>query len=247
MRLTVVGSGAAFTAIGHNACLAIDADLLVDCGPPAHVLLPRSGLDPQAIDTVLLTHFHADHCIGMVVFLAARALAGPEVRPLRLAGPVGTREYLERLVRTGYGGEIWELVDQRLGLETVVLQDGATAQLGDRSVTAHAVVHGTGPSLAYVVEGADGLRLGISGDSIDCAGLHRVIAASDAMVIECTGWRGPVAGNHLSRDEVVALVARYPEVRFVLSHLSERGTLPGAITAHDGIGLDLLPAAAVLP
>ncbi|MFN2451179.1 MAG: MBL fold metallo-hydrolase [Candidatus Dormibacteria bacterium] len=247
MRLTVIGSGAAFTPIAHNACMAVDNAVLVDCGAPAHVLLPRAGLNPNAIDTVLLTHFHADHSIGMVVLLAARALVSEPVRPLRIAGPVGTREYLERLVRAGYGGEIWDAVVERLGLETVVLQDGATAPLGEYTVAAHAVVHGLGPSLAYVLQGPDGVRLGISGDTTDCAGLHRVIAASDAVVVECTGWDGPVQGNHLSRADVVTLVARYPDVRFVLSHLSERGPLPGAIIAHDGIGLDLLPAGPPLP
>ena len=66
-------------------------------------LLPRAGMAVAAIDVVLVTHFHADHTYMLPMLLGARAFAG-ELRPgLTIAGPPGTREYVLRLLATGYG------------------------------------------------------------------------------------------------------------------------------------------------
>ena len=59
------------------------------------------------------------------------------------------------------------------------------------------------------------------------------------MVCECTGWDGPTEGGHLWRGELEQLIAEYPGTRFVLSHLRRRGTVAGAILAHDLLSLDV--------
>lgn len=65
--------------------------LLVDCGEGTQRQLIRSvGL--IEVDTVLLTHFHADHVLGLPGLLKTYALGARE-RPLEIRGPRG----LERL------------------------------------------------------------------------------------------------------------------------------------------------------
>ena len=242
MRLTVLGSGSAFSEVGGNAGYCLDGRVLVDCGSPAHLLLPRAGLAVDAVETVLLTHFHADHTFMLPMFLGARALRTDDAHPpLRLAGPPGTREYVERVLATGYGATLHRMVVERLGLETVVLVDGSDTDVGGYRVRAHAVVHSTGPSLAYAVTGPDGATVGFSGDSTLCAGLRRTVAESDLMVCECTGWDEPV-GSHLWAAEVSRLIEEHPSTAIVITHLTERRSLPGALVAHDLLSLDVSPA-----
>jgi ribonuclease BN (tRNA processing enzyme) len=237
-RLTVVGSGDAFSGCGCNAAYVVDDRVLIDCGSPVQALLPRAGMSVTAIDVVLLTHFHADHTYMLPMLLGARAFAG-ELRPgLWIGGPPGTREYVLRMLRTGYGHHLVALIEERLQPRWAVLQDGATAEIEGYTVRAHAVVHSTGPSLAYTVQRGDGTAIGFSGDTTLCPGLRRAIASSDVMVCECTGWDGPTEGGHLWRGELQQLIAEYPGTRFVLSHLRRRGTVPGAILAHDLLSLD---------
>jgi ribonuclease Z len=238
-RLTVVGSGDAFSGCGCNAAYLVDEHVLVDCGAPVQALLPRAGMTVASIDLVLVTHFHADHTFMLPMLLGARAFAG-ELRPgLTIAGPPGTREYVLRLLHTGYGRHLLELVEQRLDLRWAVLQDGADAELAGYRVGAQAVVHSTGPSLAYTVQRDGGAVIGFSGDTTLCAGLRRTVASADVMVCECTGWDGPTEGGHLWRGELEQLISEYPDTRFVLSHLRARGTVAGAILAHDLLSIDV--------
>ncbi len=62
-----------------------DRTIVVDpgCAPDemARVLHQRAGLQPEAVDTVFLTHFHGDHHVGITAFPHARwGMAGPELQ-----------------------------------------------------------------------------------------------------------------------------------------------------------------------
>jgi len=238
MRLTVLGSGDAFGGAGCNAAALVDSRVLVDCGAPIQVLLPRAGFDIHEIDLVLITHFHADHTFMLPVFLGARAFtAAATARTLTIAGPVGTREYVRRLIATGYGQATLDFVDERLQPEFIVLQDGSNAELSGYAVTARSVVHSTGPSLAYTMT-RSGQTIGVSGDSTLCAGLVATVRAADVMLCECSGLDGPLEG-HLWRQEVAELMATHPQTRFVLFHMPRRSQVPGAVIAHDLLSLEL--------
>jgi ribonuclease BN (tRNA processing enzyme) len=240
VRLTVLGSGSAFSGCGHNSAYCLDGRILVDCGCAVQVQMPRAGLDLGDVSTVLLTHFHADHTYMLPVFLGARALNLADPAPLRLAGPPGTEEYVRRLLRTGYGATLQTTIRARLQPSTLVLQDGSDTAADGYRIRAHAVVHSTGPSLAYAITGPDGATVGFSGDSEMCAGLRRCAAQAELMVCECTSFEGPLA-SHVWAGEVSELIAALPSTRFVLSHLSERRPLPGAMVAHDLLTLEVTP------
>lgn len=246
MRLTVLGSGSAFSGAGHNACYCLDGRLLIDCGSPAQLLLPQAGHRLADLDGLLLTHFHADHTAMLPVVLGARALQDDNPRPMRLAGPPGTAEYVSRVIRTGYGGHLHKLIYDRIGLEPTILQDGADEEFCGYRVRAHAVVHSTGPSLAYAISDTQGATTGFSGDSTLCAGLRRAVRQSHLMVCECTGWDGPVP-SHLWYGEVRELIDAHPDTRFLLSHLVSRRPISGALLAHDLLSLDVQGPGKSLP
>src|SRR4029077_3731781 len=72
--------------------------LLFDCGEGTQRQLVRSG-GLLELDEIFLTHFHADHWLGLPGLLKTFDLRGRE-RPLVINGPPGVRELLILALRT---------------------------------------------------------------------------------------------------------------------------------------------------
>jgi ribonuclease BN (tRNA processing enzyme) len=241
LELAILGSGSAFSSIGHNAGYLVDGELLLDCGAPVISLLAQLGHSLQGLGSVLISHLHADHVFHLPTLVAARALQCRGADPLRIVGPRGTGDALDKLGRTGFGDGFWEEV---IGLGPPLLEEwegGRSGELGAFRVRAFTVEHSTHLScLGYSLE-REGIALGYSGDSTLCPGIRELAGSVEYLLCECTSMSGP-APIHLWREEVEQLIRDYPNTSFILTHLTERAPVKGAILASDGLVLRLRPS-----
>jgi ribonuclease BN (tRNA processing enzyme) len=242
LELAILGSGSAFSSIGHNAAYLVDGELLLDCGAPVISLLAQLEHSLGDLDSVVISHLHADHVFHLPTLVAARALQCRDADPLRIVGPRGTADMLDRLGRTGFGDRFWEDV-MELGPPLLEeWQGGRSGELGTFRVKAFSVEHSTQLScLGYSLE-REGVRLGYSGDTTLCPGIRELAGSVEYLLCECTSMSGP-APIHLWREEVEQLIREYPNTRFILTHLTERAPVKGAILASDGLVLRLRPGA----
>ena len=65
------------------------ASLLIDCGEGTQIALREKGWSFKPINTILLTHFHADHIAGLPGFLLTMGNSD-RTEPVRVIGPKGT-------------------------------------------------------------------------------------------------------------------------------------------------------------
>lgn len=79
MRLAFLGTGAATSRDRFNSSVAVDGRLLLDAGAPLLVNLTRTGIEPDGIGCILLSHCHGDHFVGLGTFLIDRVLGGVRV------------------------------------------------------------------------------------------------------------------------------------------------------------------------
>src|SRR5207253_1929364 len=70
--------------------------LLFDCGEGTQRQLLRSGVGLIELEEVFITHFHADHVLGLPGMMKTFALRGRE-RPLTVYGPPGLRALFNAL------------------------------------------------------------------------------------------------------------------------------------------------------
>jgi ribonuclease Z len=114
--------------------------ILFDCGEGTQRQLVASvGL--ADLDDIFLTHFHADHWLGLPGLLKTFDLRARE-KPLRIAGPRGLRELLAIVMRAA--GRV------RFELELVELDPGDALTRDAYTIAAFPVAH-RGPALGYVV------------------------------------------------------------------------------------------------
>jgi ribonuclease Z len=71
--------------------------LLFDCGEGTQRQLQRSAIGLPDLQEIFLTHYHADHFLGLPGMLKTFALRGRDETPLTIYGPRGLRELVNRL------------------------------------------------------------------------------------------------------------------------------------------------------
>ncbi|MEO8290185.1 MAG: ribonuclease Z [Gaiellaceae bacterium] len=119
--------------------------ILVDCGEGTQRQLLRSTVGLIELPEIFLTHYHADHYLGLPGMLKTFALRGREV-PLTVYGPPGLVD-LFAVLRRVFGKLCYEL-------DLVELRHGEAAERANYRIEAFAVEHGIGANGYLLVESA---------------------------------------------------------------------------------------------
>ncbi len=221
MKVTFIGCGDAFGSGGRfNTCIHVEddaGDFLMDCGASSLVAMKKLGIDRIGIDTILLTHFHADHFGGLPFFLLDAQLNAKRTAPLLIAGPPGLRGWYERAMALNFPGE--RTLPFELTLHEIPIGEPAT--LNGRTVTAFPVVHDAraGPCLSYRIEHA-GKTICYSGDTEWTDTLIDAAQGADLFICECYMYERP-RKTHMSLAALRENLPRVGARRVILTHLSE--------------------------
>jgi ribonuclease Z len=119
--------------------------ILVDCGEGTQRQLLRSSVGLVELPEIFLTHYHADHYLGLPGMLKTFALRGREA-PLTVYGPPGLND-LFGILRRVFGRLSYELT-------LVELQPGESVAREDYRIEAFAVEHGLSANGYALVEEA---------------------------------------------------------------------------------------------
>ncbi|KRR07731.1 MBL fold metallo-hydrolase [Bradyrhizobium jicamae] len=244
MQLRFVGCGDALGSGGRfNTCFHITGssiNFLIDCGASSLPALKRLGIVRDAIDLILITHFHGDH-FGGLPFLLLDAQFTRRSRPLVIAGPQGIETKLANLMEALF--EHSSKTRQRFDLSVVALEPEQSRTFGEIKVTPYPVVHGEsgGPFLAYRVE-AEGRVITYSADTEWTDALIPAARGADLFVAEAY-YYDKIVRNHLSLKTLEAHLGEINARRLVLTHMSDDmlgrvSELPYT-TAEDGMVIEL--------
>jgi ribonuclease BN (tRNA processing enzyme) len=221
MRLQFIGSGDAFGSGGRfNTCLHLTGtrtNLLIDCGATSLVAMKRLGIARDSIDTILFTHFHADHFGGLPFFILDQQLNVKRTKPLLVAGPPGLPGWHERVMAAAFPGE--RQLPFPLALREVAI--GTSNMLPGMRVTPHHVAHDdrAGPCLAYRIEVEDKIFC-YSGDTEWTDALQEAARGADLFVCECYTFEKPRRA-HMSLDILRRHLPAIGAKRVILTHMSE--------------------------
>ena len=222
MKLQIIGCGDALGSGGRfNTCFHVTGErvnFLIDCGASALLALKRFGIDRQAIDLVLITHFHGDHFAGLP-FLLLDAQFTRRTRPLVVAGPRGTPERLTQVMEALY--EHSSKTEQRFALSVIELEPQQVREFGGVQVTPFPVIHGEsgGPFLAYRIE-AEGRTICYSADTEWTATLIPAARHADLFICEAY-YYDRIVKNHLSLKTLEQHLGELSPKKLVLTHMSD--------------------------
>jgi len=105
MRLIFLGTGGSYPTKERNVssvALRMNGEvLLLDCAEGTQRQLASTDISFMRISTILISHFHGDHFLGLPGLLQTMYLNDRE-GPLEIIGPQGTTKLLTALLGVGY-------------------------------------------------------------------------------------------------------------------------------------------------
>jgi ribonuclease BN (tRNA processing enzyme) len=245
MDVTFVGCGDAFGSGGRlNTCFHVRAArtrFLIDCGASSLIGMNRCGIDRDAIDTILVTHFHADHFGGIPFFMLDAQFNTKRTRPLTIAGPPGLRDWYPRAMETAFAGS--SKTQQKFELNLVELESAERRSVGDIVVRPARVRHAPfeGPFFAYRIE-VDGKTIAFSGDTEWVETLIEIGREADLLISECYSFEKKVP-FHLDYPTLVENLPRIKPKRLILTHLNADALARAGATrceiADDGLTVEV--------
>lgn len=223
LSLQFIGCGDAFGSGGRfNTCFHLVGErtnLLIDCGASSLVAMKRLGIDRNAITTIVVTHFHADHFGGIPFFILDAQFFSKRREPLTIVGPAGLAGWYERVMETAFPGS--SEASQKFMLNLLEIAAGASLDVGDVKVSAYQAVHGPpgGPYLAVRVE-AEGRSVAYTGDTEWTPALIPAARDADLFIAEAY-FRDKAILTHLSLTTIEANLDQLRPKRLVLTHMSD--------------------------
>lgn len=174
------------TPIKGNDCthFLINGRILIDCGTSPVMNMLNLGVDMGYIDSIVFTHMHPDHCIGLASLLYyLRSVKKHDLAALKIYGPAETVENAVACAMQCYAPEVMPSVVGLHGGETVSLGDGSQAVEMKVLRAAHAV-----PGLCLRLE-RQGVSVGFTGDTYPIKELIPFFDGCDTLINECSFGR----------------------------------------------------------
>jgi ribonuclease BN (tRNA processing enzyme) len=216
VKLTIVGcSGSVPGPAGPASSYLVEHDgfrLLLDLGSGAFGALQRYA-DPAAVDAVVLSHLHADHCLDLTAMVVHRRHGVPEpLPPVPLLGPAGTHDRLAMAYDPAAKNGLRDVF-------AVTAVEPGVRELGPFRLRLERVNHPV-PTHAIRVE-AGGGSFAFSGDTGVSAGLVAAAAGADALLCEASVTDGlpHPPGLHLTGAEAGEHATRAGAGRLLLTHV----------------------------
>lgn len=245
LTLQFVGCGDAFGSGGRfNTCFHVrgaNTNLLIDCGATALVALKQLGIDRNAITTIVVTHFHADHFGGIPFFILDAQFFSKRQNSLTIVGPPGLPDWYERVMETAFPGSAH--ARRKFDLVLSEIAAGDTISVNGTSVSAYQAVHGPVPGPYHAVRiDAEGKSVGYTGDTEWTPNLIPAAHDADLFIAEAY-FRDRTVATHLSLDAIEAHLDELAPRRLVLTHMSDdmldHPDRPRFETASDGLILQV--------
>jgi ribonuclease BN (tRNA processing enzyme) len=245
MQIDFVGTGDAFGSGGRfNTCFHIrgaTTTFLIDCGATSLVAMKARGMDRNAIDLILVTHFHGDHFGGIPFFILDAQFFAKRTRPLTIAGPPGLKEQFTAAMETAFAGS--SKTKQKFDLTLTEISPRVPTTICGVNVAAAPVVHGPPQINFYGYRiSVDGKTIAYTGDTQWTDSLIEIGRGADLLIAEAYYFDKRVP-FHLSYAEIMEKLPAITPGRLILTHMNDDmlGRLAGITceAAYDGLTLTI--------
>lgn len=227
LRVQLLGTGDPFAHGGRmQSCTLLEwggQRVLIDCGATTLLALQQNQINPSTVDAVVVTHFHGDHAAGLPFLLLDTVIGASDGadrprrrRPLLIAGPEGTEEFVRSAMDLFRWGEAFAAAQAQGLVAYGTVRPGEATAVGPLMVTAYPALHT--PEALILRVACGGRTVAFSGDTSWTDALIDAAAGADMLICQAYSFAIPQK-TVLSYEALQAQRHRLTCRRLLLTHI----------------------------
>lgn len=199
-----------------------------------------SGVNPNDITAIVLTHLHGDHCGGVPFVVMDAMLGAKRSTQLTVVGPVGTEKHLATLKEALFPGSSG--MKPRFEVHYVELAAQESTEVVGLRVTTYPAIHTVETHPMIVRIETEGKTIVYTGDTEWTDEIAAATIDADLLICECYFYDKPVK-MHMNYTMLSKHRSRIGARTTVLTHMSpemlSRADQIAETCAFDGMAIDI--------
>ena len=217
MKIQLIGTGT-IPDVANSASVLINDHILFDMPNGNLKAMIRQNIDIMNIDTLIISHTHADHCFDAPFLLWYKKnyyKPGHKLSTKIVTDEI-TKDTVETLIKLSYFSSAKEVEKEFINAEDV----NYTKICDDVEISNEPMVHSEIKyANGYIIKDKS-VSIGLTGDTSYCKGVRKIASKVDYLICDMTLMLGN--DSHMGIDDVLELMKEYPNLKIIPIHMHDK-------------------------
>ncbi len=217
MKIQLIGTGT-IADISNNASILINDHIVFDMPNGNLKAMIRQNIDILKIDTLIISHTHADHCFDAPFLLWYKKnyyKTGYGLSTKIVTDEI-TRNTVETLTKLSYFSSAREVEKEFIDAKDV----NYTKICDDVEISNEPMVHSEIKyANGYIIKD-NNISIGLTGDTSFCEGVRKIASKVDYLICDMTLEMGN--DSHIGIDNIIELLKVYPNLKIIPIHMHDK-------------------------
>lgn len=217
MKIQFIGTGS-IAAVCNSASVLINDHILFDVPNGSLKSMIRQGIDILKIDTIIISHTHADHCFDLpfVLWYKENFAKGKEKLSTTIITDDDTKNTVEALITLSHFNSANDAKKEFIDLKRIRDID----IFNNLDITAEKMDHvGIRYANGYIIKDKN-IRIGLTGDTSLCEGVIKLASNVDYLIADMTLESGN--DSHMGINNILEIIKKYPKLKIVPIHMHDK-------------------------
>ena len=217
MKIQLIGTGT-IPDIANSTSILINDHILFDMPNGNLKAMIRQNIDIMNIDTLIISHTHADHCFDAPFLLWYKKnyyKPGYKLSTKIVTDEI-TKDTVETLIKLSYFSSAKEVEKEFVDSKDV----NYTKICDDVEITNEPMEHSEIKyANGYIIKDKN-VSIGLTGDTSYCEGVRKIASEVDYLICDMTLMLGN--DSHMGIDDVLEIMKEYPNLKIIPIHMHDK-------------------------
>ena len=217
MKIQLIGTGT-IPDIANSASVLINDHILFDMPNGNLKAMIRQNIDIMEIDTLIISHTHADHCFDAPFLLWYKKnyyKPGHKLSTKIVTDEI-TKDTIETLIKLSYFSSAKEVEKEFIDSKDV----NYIKICDDVEILNEPMVHKDIKfANGYIIKDKN-VSIGLTGDTSYCEGVRKIASKVDYLICDMTLMLGN--DSHMGIDNILEIMEDYPNLKIIPIHMHDK-------------------------